>query len=386
MQSQTATMRSIYNNQGMRIAAVVTWAAILLSEISSNRNYLVPLMISLCVFLICYFIEEARSTDGLSWSLFTLCASAAYAVYVGGFGVTPALFVISATMMHVKLKPREFWLLLCAMNAVLIYRLVLGNSMVLALGAFVAYAGFQLFGIMMIRSVKAEQFANQELKRINAELIATRALLSESARGEERLNVSRELHDVAGHSLTALKLLLRGGQRKGSLSSEEINQAHDLADALLADIRSVVANLRDHEGIDLDSALKTLAERWQKPQVSVEIAPGCKAQNLRQAHALLRIAQEALTNSARHSDASSVLIKLSSDEQNLCLEVLDNGSQAVQLRIGNGLRGMQERVQELQGSLQTSAGLNGQGLRIVALVPLGSEHDTELLETQALSA
>jgi signal transduction histidine kinase len=384
--SQTAALRSIYNNQGMRIAAVVTWAAILLSEISSNRNYLVPLLISLFVFLICYFFEEARSTDGLSWSLLTLCASAAYAVYVGGFGVTPALFVISATMMHVKLKPREFWLLLGAMNAVLIYRLVLGNSMVLALGAFVAYAGFQMFGIMMIRSVRAEQFANQELKRINAELIATRALLSESARGEERLNVSRELHDVAGHSLTALKLLLRGGQRKGALTHEEINQAHDLADHLLADIRSVVANLRDHEGIDLDSALKTLAERWQKPKVTVEIEPGCKAQNLRQAHALLRIAQEALTNSARHSDASLVQIKLYSHQQQLCLEVLDNGSKAVQIRIGNGLRGMQERVQELQGRLQTSAGLHGQGLSVVALVPLSSEHDTELLETQALSA
>ena len=212
-----------------------------------------------------------------------------------------------------------------------------------------------------------------------AELISTRALLSESARAQERLSLSRDLHDVCGHKLTALKLTLRGRGDAGALEASERALCQTLTDELLSDIRAVVATLREHEGIDLAQALKQLGNGWKRPAVRVAINPNTRVPNLEYAVALLRVAQEGLTNAARHSDATEVKIALThldataqtSDGGALVLSVSDNGSGAPKLIRGNGLNGMAERLAALGGSLQISQ--MTPGLRLAAHLPMLEE-------------
>ena len=108
------------------------------------------------------------------------------------------------------------------------------------------YAGFS--GFVFVTSLVARQQAQarEEQRRLNAELRATRALLAESARINERTRISRELHDLLGHHLTALSLNLEvAGHLVEGKAQEHVNQAHTLAKLLLSDVREAVSQLRE---------------------------------------------------------------------------------------------------------------------------------------------
>ena len=364
----------------MTFSAVLTWCAIVLSEFFQlNALIRIGFMMAAVLFLSTFLLENRRMSRGWSPALVLMTLSAAAAVYLGGFGPTPALYVIGGVKLYEKLPRRQFWLVILALNALLLGRLFLSQNVVWALSFFAAYSGFQLFGLMMVSSSQALQSANIELRSINTELISTRALLSESARAQERLRLSRGLHDVCGHKLTALKLTLRGRGDVGALEATERVLCQTLTDELLSDIRAVVATLREHEGIDLAQALNQLGNGWKRPLVSVTIDANARVPNLEHAVALLRVAQEGLTNAVRHSNAAKVEIALAQEDKTaltancstLILSVSDDGSGTRQLIRGNGLNGMAERLAALGGSLQITQ--LAPGLRLSARLPLPAD-------------
>ena len=364
----------------MTFSAVLTWCAIVLSEFFQLSALIrVSFMLAAVIFLSTFLLENRRISRGWSPALVLMTLSAAGAVYLGGFGVTPALYVIGGVKLYEKLPHRQFWLVILALNMLLLSRLFLSQDLLWALSSFAAYLGFQLFGLMMVSSSQALQAANIELRSINTELISTRALLSESTRAQERLRLSRELHDVCGHKLTALKLTLRGRGDVGALEASERVLCQTLTDELLSDIRAVVATLREHEGIDLAQALNQLGNGWKRPLVSVTIDTNARAPTLDHAVALLRVAQEGLTNAVRHSNAAKVDIALAQEDKTaltangstLILSVSDDGSGTRQLIRGNGLNGMAERLAALGGSLQITQ--LAPGLRLSARLPLPAE-------------
>src|SRR3546814_8458441 len=100
---------------------------------------------------------------------------------------------------------------------------------------YVGFAGF-VFVTSMVARQQAQ--ARDEQRRLNAELRATRALLAESARVNERTRISRELHDLLGHHLTALSLNLEVASHiTEGKAHEHVGQAHTLARLLLSDVR-----------------------------------------------------------------------------------------------------------------------------------------------------
>ncbi len=362
------------NSVMLTISALMTWMAIVLSEYFQLKGAEhTVFMAAAAAFIVAFLIEDRRAASGWSPTLATMPIAAGIAVYIGGFGVTPALYVIGGVKLFEKLPRAQFWAVILALNLLLLWRLMKSNTPLWGISSFAAYLGFQLFGLMMASSGQALKLANSELLKLNAELISTRALLSESARAQERLSLSRELHDVCGHKLTALKLTLRGGDGT-ALPASERALCHTLADELLSDIRAVVATLRAHEGIDLAHALNQLGIGWKRPNVVVRIEAQARAPDVDYAIALLRVAQEGLTNAARHSDASTVEITLASDSDNLLLTVSDNGKGSGNLKFGNGLNGMVERLKALGGSLEIyrpAAGLQATGLQATGLQTTG---------------
>ncbi|MFP5307273.1 MAG: sensor histidine kinase, partial [Gammaproteobacteria bacterium] len=240
-----------------------------------------------------------------------------------------------------------------------------------ALRSFVAYLGFQGFAWLLATYARRAEQARDDAQRLNAELLATRELLAEGARAGERLHLSRELHDVAGQKLTALKMQLALlEQRAPQDLAAPIQTLRALADELLAELRAVVGALRRSDGIDLHAALTALARAFPQPQVVLDLASDARAPDLGRAEALLRAAQEALTNAARHSGAQRVELRLTAGDGQLVLEVRDDGRGLRGAPAGYGLTGMRERLDSVGGTL-TLADLPGGGLRLCASVPMG---------------
>ena len=164
----------------------------------------------------------------------------------------------------------------------------------------IAYSAFQLFALLTAWYSKQADQTAQQLRETNAHLLATRSLLEESARDHERLRLARELHDVAGHKLTALKLNLTALQREAG--SPKVDTAAQLATELLADIRGVVAQMRQHDGLDIREALTQLIKPLPAPpQIHLLVSDDARVASVAQAETLLRVVQEALTNVIRHA-------------------------------------------------------------------------------------
>ena len=207
-------------------------------------------------------------------------------VYRHSTNSTPGLLVVIAAQLpylapsrsgsarpatHVTLRPAWIWSILGVLtlvNTVLIFAVertmerradVTGSP----------WAAFMLFAAASSFLVQSEAAARDELAAVNTELLGTRALLAESSRVEERLRISRDLHDTLGHHLTALSLQLDVASRLSEgKAADHIRQAHAITRLLLGDVRDVVSRLRETSQLDLAQAIRSLAA--EKPDGPVE--------------------------------------------------------------------------------------------------------------------
>jgi signal transduction histidine kinase len=214
-----------------------------------------------------------------------------------------------------------------------------------------------------------ESQARADLARVNAELRATQELLADSTRLAERLQISRELHDTLGHHLTVLSLNLEHAKQVAEgRAAAPIADAQAVTRLLLADVRGVVGELRDDRALDLRGALETLAAGTPEPKVHLSFGDGVEVQDPAQAHILFRCVQEAITNAVRHARARNLWIVLTPEAEGVALRIRDDGDGVPEVRPGNGLTGMRERVEETGGRLEVES-QPGTGFSLTAWVP-----------------
>jgi signal transduction histidine kinase len=215
------------------------------------------------------------------------------------------------------------------------------------------YIGYSSFTFITGLVAKQQAQAREEQRRLNSELRATRALLAESSRLSERLRISRELHDLLGHHLTALSLNLEvAGHLSEGRVKEHVQQAHTLARLLLTDVREAVSQLREGGAIDLAVALRPLAENVPSMHIHMDIESPLTMDDPERAHVLLRCAQEIITNAVRHAGARNLWIAASRTADCITMSARDDGRGTDQLVAGNGLRGMRERLRQHGGDLK----------------------------------
>ncbi|MGH8146378.1 MAG: sensor histidine kinase [Rhodanobacteraceae bacterium] len=216
------------------------------------------------------------------------------------------------------------------------------------------YLGYSVLAFVASEVARQQADAREEQRRLNSELRATRALLAESSRISERMRIARELHDLVGHHLTALSLNLEvaGHLVENSAAGEHVTRARSTARQLLADVREVVSELRDDEGIELTAALRDLIEGVPGLEVHLELPPRFAVADSRRAQVLLRCTQEIITNAVRHARARHLWLRFEEDVGGmLVLKARDDGRGAADLKPGNGLTGMRERLAEMGGRL-----------------------------------
>jgi signal transduction histidine kinase len=257
-----------------------------------------------------------------------------------------------------------------------------------------AFLGFQLFALYASHTADRERRGREALARVNAELLATRRMLEESSRNAERLRIARDLHDVLGHHLTALSLHLEAARHAGPEESRRaVETARGIAGELLAEVRQVVGRLRDERPVDLPAALAALAAGVDRPRVHLVIPDRFRGvTDPDHARALLRCAQEMLTNAIRHSRAENLWLELREGVDGIDLTARDDGVGALSRdgigalsgggvdavdaaggsagRPGGGLglAGMRERLERLGGRLAVES-VADQGFRVTAWLP-----------------
>ena len=292
--------------------------------------------------------------------------------YFNGSGLGSVLLMVAACVLPwlLPLPLGIAWLVASQLAVAPVFIRWLGFPAVEALMQSMLYAGFS--GFVFITSLVALQQteAREDQRRLNAELRATRVLLAESARVNERTRISRELHDLLGHHLTALSLNLEvAGHLAEGKALEHVRQSHTLAKLLLTDVREVVSEMREDGGIDLTHALKVLVEGVPALQVDLELPERLHIEDPERAQVLLRCAQEIITNTVRHSGASHLSLTMTQDAGEIRLAARDNGRGCERAKPGNGLRGMRERLSAYGGQVDIITA-PGQGFALDVRIPL----------------
>jgi len=248
-----------------------------------------------------------------------------------------------------------------------IFRLAGGPPVIVAL----AYFAFFLFGAYTTHVAHSESRARQQLAEANAELRMTSGLLDISSRTSERLRIARDLHDLLGHHLTALTLNLETASHLATGEArEQVERSKTIARHLLADVRSVVSRLRDEEPVDLTAALQSLRGVVDTPALHLELPRELAVTDAHIAQIALRGVQEIVTNAVRHSGARNLWVTLAATDRTLEIDARDDGDGTDQVRFGNGLRGLRERVEQVSGSFEVSS-MRGRGFAVHVSLPLG---------------
>ncbi|ALN81735.1 MULTISPECIES: sensor histidine kinase [Lysobacter] len=274
--------------------------------------------------------------------------------YYSGTGLGSVLLMVLAGLLPWMVPLRVGVIGLMVLNLVIIPVFIEAVQMppLLAVLQSLLYTGFSGFVFLTALVAKQQTQAREDQRRLNAELRATRALLAESARINERTRISRELHDLLGHHLTALSLNLEvAGHLSEGRVKEHVQQAHTLARLLLTDVREAVSQLRENGAIDLALALRPLAENVPALDIRMEIETPLTLDDPERAHVLLRCTQEIVTNTVRHAGAQHLWIDVRRSGDDIVMSARDDGRGADHLVTGNGLRGMRERLQQYGGRL-----------------------------------
>lgn len=215
--------------------------------------------------------------------------------------------------------------------------------------------------------------ANLLLERANSEI----ERLSQEA---ERERIARDLHDLLGHTLTVITVKLDLARRLLSrdLSSDlerarnEIAEAEQTARNALADVREAVAGYRAG-GLDAEISRARRSLLSADVQLTTTIAPVHLSSS--QVDVLCLTLREAATNIVRHAHATVCHVALLEKDGTIHFTIEDNGVGG-QIREGNGLRGMRERLQSVAGTMKLTASADG-GTSLEITLPLSSESQAE---------
>ncbi|GAB2618341.1 hypothetical protein Aab01nite_32070 [Paractinoplanes abujensis] len=234
-----------------------------------------------------------------------------------------------------------------------------------------------LFGLVVRTSRELSRQAEQRA-----------AVESRVARADERNAIARELHDVVAHHVASM--VLRVGVARHVIPGidprvgEVLDDVHGTGTAALADLRRLVAVLRDDGQVldattpviepgSLPAALDAAVDTARRAGLTVEadIGDGVETLDSVRGLAVLRLTQEALTNVAKHAGpAAHARLRVTLADGNVMWEVSDDGGHGPGPKPpggGHGLTGMRERVEVLGGEL--TAGPSGAGWRVATVLP-----------------
>ncbi|HEX3028358.1 MAG TPA: histidine kinase [Clostridia bacterium] len=237
----------------------------------------------------------------------------------------------------------------------------------------------------------------QEVNEKNAELSAMIDQLNEYsflaealAIEHERNRMAHDLHDTLGQSMTMINTLLKVciiSCKKDDAIRDKLSEALNISKKGINELKRTVNGLAPHEldSKDLIATLKDLISDFEISGLKVELSVNCPPDVFKKGHSLFifRLCQEALTNSLRHGEAKQSVINIQAYGGSIKVFISDDGHGAKTIIKGMGLKGMEQRINDLGGSIKYGFG-DKIGFNIFAEIPyitnaeknelLGSRH------------
>lgn len=227
----------------------------------------------------------------------------------------------------------------------------------------------------MFLNIRERRLADAKLKKLTQRVL--------DAQEEERSRVARELHDGISQILVGVRYALDNARRRLTRGDDQgaeapLNKGIEHLGTAIAEVRRISRDLRPGvlDDLGLGPALRALTDDFrERTGLETEFHTVVFRNRLDQDAkiALYRIAQEALTNIERHAGASRVQVDLRGHKQGATLRISDNGRGMPEGQSGPGLglRNMQERMEQLDGTLNILSSRGAQsGTTIEARVPL----------------
>ncbi|MCD6385690.1 PAS domain S-box protein [Candidatus Sumerlaeota bacterium] len=235
-------------------------------------------------------------------------------------------------------------------------------------------------GIGIVQDITERKLAEQELISSREQLRNLAAHL-QSVREEERTNIAREIHDVLGQALTALKMDIHWLRNQLSREKESLLEKTEsmanLVDNTIQTVKRISMELRPGvlDDLGLPSAIEWLAGEFQNRiggkfelfiDKSIDVGKELST-------AIFRVFQETLTNIARHANATKVKVRFNQRGGKLVLRVEDNGRGITKEQINDpksfGLIGIRERVYPWGGEVKIK-GIKGKGTTVTVTIPI----------------
>lgn len=227
-----------------------------------------------------------------------------------------------------------------------------------------ASAGAESLWLALVLAV-ANAYRQQQ--RWRAEHAARLVQLEETRLAEQRLQISREVHDVVAHTLAVVGVHLNVAA--DALSLEEarasLRTAMEVRARAMNDLKAFIGDLRSEPPPSLSGVEDLLrATGLEVSFVSEGDLDGVPAA---QSVAAYRVLQEAVTNTLKHSGARNLTVRLTASPTLVAVSVTDDGSGPASFTEGHGLTGMRERVAALGGTLEVAS---GDGFSVQARLPV----------------
>lgn len=232
-----------------------------------------------------------------------------------------------------------------------------------------------VFGSGLFVNIRERRVTDAKLKQLTQRIIDTQE--------QERGRVARELHDSISQMLVGVRYALELARRRLSLgderASESLEKGIDSLGGAIQEVRRISRDLRPGvlDDLGLGPALQALTEEFDARtgiKVDLETVVFRGRIDREGRIALYRIAQEALTNIERHASATEISMEMRGTREGAKLRITDNGvgmdwPLPTTSSSGLGMRNMQERLEQLGGTLTVKSS-KGKGTNIIALVPL----------------
>lgn len=220
--------------------------------------------------------------------------------------------------------------------------------------------------------------SHEELRNLSKHL--------ESAREQERLTIAREVHDDLGQSLTAIKFDLAWLRRRMPAEQtrrigEKLEMTIKMVDSAIQSVKKISSRLRPEilNDLGLAAAMEWYLEDFERrTDIACDARIDAEVLGRQQADSelctgIFRIFQEALTNVARHSNATEVFVSLTVSDGCIVFLLNDNGKGIEKEHINTsesfGLVGIRERVTAFSGQMHIS-GIPGKGTTLKVRLPL----------------
>ncbi|GAB6182775.1 sensor histidine kinase [Thermodesulfovibrio hydrogeniphilus] len=232
------------------------------------------------------------------------------------------------------------------------------------------------------RDITYSKKIEKELRE-SKEALRKLSLYLQNVRENERKEIAKEIHDELGQSLTALKLSLSWMKKRveNQVLQERFDESISIVNALIKEVQNISNRLRpsliDH--LNFQDAIKWQTKEFEKNtsiNCILEIQEDSINLSKEKSLVLFRIFQEALTNIARHANATEVYVKMFRTNESLIFKVKDNGIGITEEKIQSpdsfGLMAMRERAYSINATFDIRRAKEG-GTEVIICVPLSED-------------